>query len=60
MHMTLSETAILATGFIVSFLVAWAVIAGFMNYIGKRDFKPFAYYRLILGGSILAYFLAIR
>lgn len=47
------EWQILAVGFIVSFLVAWAVIAAFMNYIRKRDFKPFGYYRIILGLAVL-------
>lgn len=50
------ELQVLAVGFIVSFIVAWIVIAGFMNYITKRDFKPFGYYRIILGVLILAYF----
>ena len=27
-------------GFVVAFLVAWAVIAIFMNYIRRKDFMP--------------------
>jgi undecaprenyl-diphosphatase len=54
--MSSHELLVLGTGFIVSFLVAWVVIAGLMNFIGKRDFKPFAYYRIILGTLILLYF----
>lgn len=50
------EFLIVAVGFIVSFVVAWAVIAGLMNYISKRDFKPFGYYRIVLGIIVLAYF----
>lgn len=50
------EFMIVAVGFIVSFVVAWLVIAGFMNYISKRDFKPFGYYRIVLGIIVLAYF----
>jgi undecaprenyl-diphosphatase len=56
MGMTVSETLILATGFGTSFLVAWLVIAALLNFIGKRDFKPFAYYRIILGILMLIYF----
>lgn len=57
LNLTVSEISVLTTGFFVSFLVAWAAIAGFMNYIGKNNFKPFGYYRLILGGFVLAYFI---
>jgi undecaprenyl-diphosphatase len=56
MGMTVPETLILATGFGTSFLVAWLVIAALLNFIGKRDFKPFAYYRIILGILMLIYF----
>jgi len=28
----------------------------FMNYIRRNDFKPFAYYRIILGLLVFAYF----
>jgi undecaprenyl-diphosphatase len=54
--MTTEETLVLTVGFVVSFLVAWVVIAGFMNFITKRDFKPFGYYRIVLGSIILIYF----
>lgn len=54
--MSSSEMIILAVGFAVSFSVAWFVITGFMNFISKRDFKPFGYYRILLGGVILLYF----
>ncbi len=48
-----AEWQILSVGFVVSFLVAWGVIAAFMNYIRKRDFKPFGYYRIIVGLVVL-------
>lgn len=51
--LSLSELTVLAVGFIVSFFVAWMVIAGFMNFISKRDFKLFGYYRIILGAIII-------
>jgi undecaprenyl-diphosphatase len=53
---TTHEFLVLACGFIVSFVVAWLVIAGLMNYISKKDFKPFAYYRIVLGMFVLVYF----
>jgi undecaprenyl-diphosphatase len=55
--MSSHEIMLLSIGFIVSFIVALAVIAGFMKYISTRDFKPFGYYRIALGIAVLAYFL---
>jgi len=55
--MTSQEAIVLAVGFIVSFLVALLVIAGFIKFISRRDFKPFGYYRIVLGGAILAFFV---
>jgi undecaprenyl-diphosphatase len=51
-----SEVMLLSVGFVVSFIVAWAVIAGFMGFIKKRDFSLFGYYRIVLGLLVLAYF----
>jgi undecaprenyl-diphosphatase len=53
---TSSEFVVLIVGFLVAFFVAWLVIAGFMSFISKRNFKPFGYYRILLGGVILIYF----
>jgi undecaprenyl-diphosphatase len=57
LKMSSSEITILAVGFIVAFLSALAVIKFFISYIQRRDFKPFAYYRIALGLLVLAYFL---
>jgi undecaprenyl-diphosphatase len=57
--LTPSQFYVLIVGFIVSFAVALTVIAGFMNYISKKDFKPFGYYRIILGILVLIYFKGI-
>jgi len=43
----------LGIGFIVSFFVAWAVVAWFMAWVRRRGFVPFAVYRIILGLVIL-------
>jgi len=56
MLLTSHELLVVACGFLVSFVVAWMVIAGFMNYVSKRNFKPFAYYRIVFGIFVLAYF----
>ena len=39
----------LAIGLIVSFLVAWGVIAVFLRYLQRRGLEPFGYYRIALG-----------
>lgn len=46
---------VLAIGFIVSFLVAYAAVAWFMAWVRKRGFTPFAIYRIILGALVLAF-----
>src|SRR5437773_1689287 len=40
---------VLAIGFVVSFFVALAVVAWFMNWVRARGFVPFAVYRILLG-----------
>jgi len=46
---------VLAIGFVVSFLVAYASVAWFMAYVRKRGFTPFAVYRIILGALVLVF-----
>jgi undecaprenyl-diphosphatase len=41
-----------AVGFVVSFLVAWATIAGFLRYLQTRGLEPFGYYRVLLGIAV--------
>jgi undecaprenyl-diphosphatase len=45
---------VLAIGFVVSFFVALAVVAWFMNWVRARGFAPFAVYRIVLGLGLLA------
>lgn len=46
---------VLAIGFVVSFIVAYASVAWFMAYVRKRGFAPFAVYRIIVGSLVLAF-----
>jgi undecaprenyl-diphosphatase len=46
---------VLAIGFVVSFIVAYASVAWFMAWVRKRGFAPFAVYRIVLGGLVLAF-----
>ena len=45
-------------GMVVSFLVAWVVIAGFIKYLQRRGLEPFGYYRIAL--SVLVLWLALK
>jgi len=43
----------LGLGMIVAFLVAWAVIAGFLNFVKRHSLLVFAYYRIAMGILVL-------
>ena len=43
----------LVIGLLISFFVAWAVIAGFIRYLKSRGLEPFGWYRLVAGGLTL-------
>jgi undecaprenyl-diphosphatase len=47
------EWIVLAIGFVVSFFVALAVVAWFMNWVRTRGFVPFAVYRIVVGIGLL-------
>jgi undecaprenyl-diphosphatase len=44
---------VLAVGLVVSFYVAWAVIAVFLTYVQRHTLRVFAYYRMVLGVLVL-------
>jgi len=52
--MTPHDWIVLAIGFVVSFFVALAVVAWFINWVRARGFVPFAVYRIVLGLGLLA------
>ncbi len=43
----------LAIGLFVSFVVAWAVVAGFIHYLRRHSLAPFGYYRIVVGALVL-------
>jgi undecaprenyl-diphosphatase len=57
--LTSVQMQLLAIGFIVSFVVAWLVIAEFLKYSKKYDFKPFGYYRILLAAIIIIYLITV-
>ena len=46
---------VLAIGFVVSFIVAYAAVAWFLAWVRKHGFAPFAVYRIIVGVLVLAW-----
>jgi undecaprenyl-diphosphatase len=49
---------VLAIGFAVSFIVAYAAVAWFMRWVQRHGFVPFAIYRILLGIAVLAWALS--
>jgi len=47
------EWIVLGIGFVVSFFVALAVVAWFIQWVRTRGFVPFALYRIVLGLGLL-------
>jgi len=55
MPATPHQWTVLAIGFVVSFIVALAVVAWFMNWVRRRGFTPFAIYRIVVGIAVLVW-----
>jgi undecaprenyl-diphosphatase len=50
------DYAALAVGLLVSFFVAWMVIAAFLTFVKRHSLRPFAYYRIVMGAVVLYIF----
>jgi undecaprenyl-diphosphatase len=46
----------LGIGLLVSFVVAWIVIAAFLTFVKRHTLRPFAYYRIVMGLVVLYIF----
>lgn len=46
----------LGIGLVVSFVVAWIVIAAFLTFVKRHTLRPFAYYRIAMGVIVLYIF----
>ncbi|MES3039193.1 MAG: undecaprenyl-diphosphate phosphatase [Bdellovibrionota bacterium] len=53
--LTSEMTGYLAVGTLISFVVAVIAIKGFIHFLNKHGFIPFAYYRIVLGIVILVF-----
>ena len=52
-----TEVLVLLVGTVVSFIVSMLVIKGLMDYVRKRSFAVFGFYRIALGFVVIGYFL---
>jgi undecaprenyl-diphosphatase len=54
-HVLAAEHAVtsVAVGLVVSYLVAWAVIATFLRYLRNHGLEPFGWYRIAVGLVVL-------
>ncbi|HEV2078303.1 MAG TPA: undecaprenyl-diphosphate phosphatase [Allosphingosinicella sp.] len=52
------DWGLIAVGFVVSFVVAIAVIKWFVGIVGRHGFAPFAWYRIVAGTVALVWLLA--
>ncbi len=55
-----AELLLLLVGMVTAFFVSILAIKFLMGYIKKNDFKPFGYYRIILGVLVLFYFIVMK
>lgn len=57
-QITGEEIKLLAIGNVIAFIVAILAIRSFITFIQKRGFRIFGWYRIIVGGIILAFLLS--
>lgn len=55
---TSNNVLMLILGCVIAFFVALVAIKGFINFLTKYGFQAFGYYRIIVGGFILAWLLS--
>lgn len=55
-----SDLPVFAVGFVVSFLSAVVVVRAFLTFVSRHTFIPFAWYRIVFGGLLLAYWSIAR
>lgn len=58
-HFSSAEMLILVIGMATAFVVSVISIKFLLRYIKNNDFKPFGYYRIVLGIIVIAYLLMV-
>ncbi len=59
-HIDAHGWVLLAIGFTISFVVAYVVVAWFMQWVRNRGFTPFAVYRILAGACVLIWAIQKR
>jgi len=54
-NLSAGDIPVFAVGFVVSFLAAMVVIRAFIGFVGRHDFTVFAWYRIVAGAALLAW-----
>lgn len=52
-----ADLAPFAMGFVIAFVAAVIVVKGFLAFVARHDFRGFAWYRIVFGGLLLAWYL---
>jgi undecaprenyl-diphosphatase len=55
---SVGDATAIGLGFVIAFLVALAVVRGFVALVGRFGFAPFAWYRILVGSVALVWLLA--
>jgi len=53
-----TEVNAIVIGFIAAFLSALVVVRAVLNFVLRHTYRPFAWYRIALGGVVLLWLLA--
>jgi undecaprenyl-diphosphatase len=53
---TMADLGPFAVGFVVSFVAALLAVKGLIRYVAHHDFRAFAWYRIVLGMAVIAWF----
>ncbi len=56
----LHELTLLLVGCVVAFVVSLLAIRFLMSFVKKHNFKPFGWYRIVLGVAVVTYFLLVH
>jgi undecaprenyl-diphosphatase len=51
-----NDFPIFAVGFVTAFFSALLVVRGLLRFVSHNDFRAFAWYRIVFGIIVLAYF----
>ena len=46
-----SDVALIVIGFVAAFAAGLLVVRGFLDFISKHGFAPFAWWRILVGGA---------